>query len=79
MGTSITWDVGIGFLGVLVQRGAEADALASGTGADVLFQSGEGAGQDEEHVGGIDLDEFLVRVLGETRTLAVSQMNRSWG
>src|SRR6478736_224653 len=37
----------------LVQRGAETDALAAG----------EGAGHDEQDVRGVDLDEFLVRVL----------------
>ena len=46
-----------------LQRGAEADALAPGARADDLLEPGEGAGHDEQHVGGVDLDEFLVRVL----------------
>lgn len=39
--------------------------LALATGHDLLH-SGEGAGDDEEHVGRVDLQEVLVRVLAST-------------
>src|SRR5690606_27265432 len=42
-----------------VQRGAEADALLACTLRDDLLEPREGAGDDEEHVGGVDLDELL--------------------
>ncbi len=55
--------VGVRVVLDLVERGAEADALASGPRTDDLLETGEGAGNDEQHVRGVDLDEFLVRVL----------------
>ena len=55
--------VGIRVVLDLVERGAEADALAPGPRTDDVLEPREGAGHDEEHVGGVDLDEFLVRVL----------------
>ena len=46
-----------------VQHGAEADRLAADPTLDDLVEAGEGAAADEQHVGGVDLDELLVRVL----------------
>src|SRR5664280_2727259 len=46
-----------------VQYGAEADRLLADPSLDHLVQAGEGATDDEQHVGGVDLDELLVRVL----------------
>jgi hypothetical protein len=43
--------------------GAEADAALLGAVADHLVQAVEGAAADEQDVGGVDLDEILVRVL----------------
>src|SRR6202007_1770725 len=42
---------------------AEAQATLSDALVNDLFQSGERAGDDEQHVGGVDLDELLMRVL----------------
>ena len=41
--------------------GAEADAGALAALADDAFKAGEGAAADEQDVGGIDLQEFLLR------------------
>ena len=41
----------------------EADALVADAALDDLLQPGERPTQDEQHVGGVDLDELLVRVL----------------
>ena len=43
--------------------GAEADRGALAALRDDLFQPGEGAAADEQDVGGVDLQEFLLRVL----------------
>src|SRR5690606_12964464 len=43
--------------------GAETDARLVGTVLDDLVEAVEGAAADEEDVGGIDLDEVLVRML----------------
>src|SRR4029079_7771810 len=43
--------------------GAEADARLGGALADDLFQAVEGAAADEQYVGRVDLNEFLVRML----------------
>src|SRR5690606_30310099 len=50
-------------LGLRTHLGAEADAAVTGAVGDDLLQPGERARHDEQHVGGIDLDEFLVRML----------------
>ena len=50
-------------LGLGAHLGAEAQpALADAVGDDLL-QTGERTGHDEQHVGRVDLDELLVRVL----------------
>ncbi|MCY1220293.1 hypothetical protein D9M72_323030 [compost metagenome] len=54
--------VGVGVVLDFVQRSAEAYALAAGTGADDVLEPGEGPRDNEQHIGGVDLDEFLVRV-----------------
>src|SRR6185436_11250411 len=46
--------------------GAEADRLAFQPVADDLLKAGEGAAADEQDVGGVDLQEFLLRVLATT-------------
>ena len=43
--------------------GAESQATLADPVGDDLLQAGERAGDDEQHVGGVDLDELLVRVL----------------
>src|ERR1700722_902457 len=43
--------------------GAEADRGALAALGDELFQAGEGAAADEQDVGGVDLQEFLLRML----------------
>ena len=50
----------------LVRRcdmGAKAHRLALHAVADDLFEAGEGAAADEQDVGGVDLQEFLLRML----------------
>ena len=49
-----------------VQLGAEAQALLAVARLDELLEAGERATDDEEHVGRVDLDELLVRVLATT-------------
>ena len=58
-------DVGEAVAEVLrvVQRLAEAEALAARARLDDLLEAGERTTDDEEHVGRVDLDELLVRVL----------------
>src|SRR5699024_11955764 len=46
-----------------VQLRAEADAPPADAGGDDVLDAGEGSRHDEQHVGGVDLDELLVRVL----------------
>ncbi len=46
--------------------GAEADGVLANTLADDLFQAGERSTADEQHVGGVDLQELLMRVLPAT-------------
>ncbi len=48
---------------LLWSGGAESDAALARTRRDDVFESGEGAGHDEQHVRRIDLDELLMRVL----------------
>src|SRR5690606_22785695 len=43
--------------------GAEADATPTGAGLDDVLDAGERTTADEEDVGGVDLDELLMRVL----------------
>src|SRR6185437_1456885 len=43
--------------------GREADRGALAAAGDDLLQAGEGAAADEQHVGGVDLQELLLRVL----------------
>src|SRR6185312_12389029 len=45
---------------------AEAHALAADAPLDHLLQAAEGAAADEEDVGGVDLQELLLRVLAAT-------------
>ena len=49
------------FLGA--HLGGEADAALLGAVEDHLLEAGEGAAHDEEDVGGVDLQELLLRVL----------------
>jgi hypothetical protein len=44
-------------------RAVEADALVADARLDDLLEPGERPTADEQHVGGVDLDELLVRVL----------------
>ena len=44
-------------------RGAEADRRLRAARGDDLFETGEGAAADEQDVGRIDLQEFLLRML----------------
>src|SRR5262249_61583539 len=53
-------------VGDLAQVGAEAQAALADPGLDDPVQAREGAAADEQDVGGIDLDEFLMRVLAPT-------------
>jgi len=41
----------------------EADALLADAVLDDLVEAGERTTADEQHIGGVDLDELLVRVL----------------
>src|SRR5512143_1092897 len=43
--------------------GGEANATLLSTAADDLFQSGESTAADEQNIGGIDLEKFLLRML----------------
>src|SRR3954469_12542019 len=56
--------------GVLVSLAAdgavEADALVADAALDDLLEAGERAAADEQDVGGVDLDELLVRMLAPT-------------
>ena len=52
-----------GLVALRVQRGAEADAALADAGGDDVLEAGERAGDDEQHVRRVDLDELLVRVL----------------
>src|SRR5699024_1822681 len=58
-------DVGVEVLFVVLrlQQGTEADSVLALACGDDLLHPGEGAGDDEEHVRGVDLQEVLVRVL----------------
>src|SRR5579875_262404 len=46
--------------------GAEADPLAPDSVLDDLVEPGKGSSANEQNIGGVDLDEFLVRVLPST-------------
>ena len=46
-----------------VHLGAEADRGALAARGDDLLEAGEGAAADEQDVGGVDLQEFLLRML----------------
>ncbi len=48
---------------LVVQLGAEADAVLADPARDDVFEPGERSGDDEQHVRRVDLDELLVRVL----------------
>src|SRR6185295_16880249 len=43
--------------------GLEAERLLAGTALDLLLEADERAAADEQDVGGVDLEEFLVRML----------------
>src|SRR5579883_2750249 len=63
LGLEIAQDLaGLALLGT-AHLGAEADRGPLPAMGDDLFEAGEGAAADEENVGGIDLQEFLLRVL----------------
>src|SRR3954453_20031455 len=59
-------DVGGVDVSFAVQRGAEADALLADPPLYDLVETRERTADDEQHVGGVDLDELLVRVLAPT-------------
>src|SRR4051812_2020558 len=63
LGHDLGEGVGLLDLGLAADLGAEADALLAGARLDDLVQPGERATHDEQHVGGVDLDELLMRVL----------------
>ena len=50
-------------VGLAHDVGHEAHALAAHATLDDLLEAGEGAAADEQHVGGVDREELLVRVL----------------
>ena len=51
----------------LAAHGAvESDALVANALFNDVFEAGERAAENEQDVGGVDLDEFLVRVLAST-------------
>ena len=50
----------------LPQRGAKANPLAANAIGNDVLEAAECATKDEQHVGGVDLDELLVRVLAST-------------
>src|ERR671910_2848515 len=58
--------VGAVAFGLAADLGAEAQAMSAYSVLDDLFQPGEGAAHDEQHVRRVDLDELLVRVLAPT-------------
>src|SRR3954451_11984576 len=66
LGHDLGEGVGLLDLGLAAHLGAEADALLADPLLDDLVQAGERATHDEQHVGGVDLDELLVRVLAAT-------------
>ena len=49
--------------GVILQRTAEAQRGLIGAAQDILVQTVKGTAADEQDVGGVDLDELLLRVL----------------
>ncbi len=49
--------------GPALDVGPEAHGFAADAGADDVFQAVEGAAADEQDVGGIHLDELLLRML----------------
>ena len=51
------------FVGLADDVGHEADALLADAPLDDLLEAGEGAAADEQHVGRVDGEELLVRVL----------------
>src|SRR5262249_23241958 len=60
-------DIGEDFAGAAVFRrhylSAEADRARSAACRDDLLEPSEGAAADEQNIGGVDLQEFLVRML----------------
>ena len=50
-------------LGLRVHLGAESQTTLADAVRDDLLQTGERTRDDEQHVGGVDLDEFLMRML----------------
>src|SRR5690606_2792277 len=63
LGHHVAEDVGRVGLFLGPDDGVEADALLADPRFDDLFEAGERAAADEQHVRGVDLDELLVRVL----------------
>src|SRR3954447_8581196 len=53
-------------VGLAAHGGAEADALLADPRLDHLVETRERTAHDEQHVGRVDLDELLVRVLATT-------------
>ena len=63
MGLHLAQQGALGLAGVILQRTAEAQCGFVGAAQDILIQTIEGTAADEQDVGGVDLDELLLRVL----------------
>ena len=59
----LTEDIFCVALGLAFDLGAEADALLADPLADDVLEPIECSANDEQHIGGVDLDELLVWVL----------------
>ena len=63
LGQDVAQDLAVTRLGAPADLGPEADALAADPALDDLVEPGEGPAADEQDVGRVDLDEFLMGVL----------------
>ena len=66
LGRDLGHEVTLGLADLLGNLGVEADALLARAVGHDLVQADEGAAADEQDVGGVDLDELLLRVLATT-------------
>ena len=53
-------------IGLRFNGGVETNTLVTNTLLNDLFEARESAATNEQHVGGVDLNEFLVRMLATT-------------
>ena len=63
VGLYLTQQCTLSLGGVILQRTAEAQRGLIGAAQDILVQTIKGTAADEQDVGGVDLDELLLRVL----------------